>query len=756
MKKRFCLVLLSFLLIQDAFPLCAADASAPETERTERLAQLCKVWGTVRYLHPYLAYKDIDWDADLVKALPKVMAAKNTEEYAAAVQVMLDALDDPATRVIRRPRPAASGDGKPGEKKLSAWLGDGILAIDLSGPAGVDRLLYRTEDQAALAKEMAKAKGVVLDLRDAELGWLSVVSELLPPSRELRTPAHRYLVHSGYKPEGRGSSGYHSAFETRFGETVPPAPGGKVRPLAFIVSEGTVLSPRALALQQAGEAFLVAQGKLGEGFGSLWQSVPRAGGIEARVRVSELIGPDGGLVTVRADAEVAADADPGPKGPAFREALALVRDPDRTRKPVPKAGPAAPPPQAVWRPEKRYEDTAYPDREHRLLALFRLWNVIHYFYPYKHLMDQDWDQVLTRFIPRFEAARDAREYALAVAEMTACVQDGHTFVPRSAELRRYFGEFPPPIRLRLVEGLPVVTDILDEREAKKAGVAVGDVVLKVDGEPAGERMERYGKYVAASTPAGHKRYILALLLNGPDKSVLKMTVRGRDGEAREVELPRGRAYAQPGAERGGEAFKVLADNMGYVHLGRLTRGEVDPMFKKLKDTKAIIFDLRTYPQGTGPLLAARLNVKGARYKAAFQRNRVSPLVLPLVQGEQSLSFLQPIPPTDKPKYKGKTVTLIDERTQSQGEHVGLALDAACGTTFIGSQTAGANGDITSFYLPSGIAVTFSGHDVRHADGRQLQRVGLLPHIEVKPTIKGIREGKDEVLERALQYLREGK
>src|SRR5262249_19229958 len=115
-----------------------------------------------------------------------------------------------------------------------------------------------------------------------------------------------------------------------------------------------------------------------------------------------------------------------------------------------------------------------------------------------------------------------------------------------------------------------------------------------------------------------------------------------------------------------------------------------------------------------------------------------------------------IPPTDKPKYKGKTVTLIDERTQSQGEHVGLGLDAACGTTFIGSQTAGANGDITSFYLPGEIAVTFSGHDVRHADGRQLQRVGLVPHIEVKPTIKGIREGKDEVLERAIRYLKEGK
>jgi hypothetical protein len=53
-----------------------------------------------------------------------------------------------------------------------------------------------------------------------------------------------------------------------------------------------------------------------------------------------------------------------------------------------------------------------------------------------------------------------------------------------------------------------------------------------------------------------------------------------------------------------------------------------------------------------------------------------------------------------------------------------------------------------------IVVSFSGHDVRHADGRQLQRVGLVPHIEVRPTIKGIREGRDEVLERARKFLLE--
>jgi hypothetical protein len=59
-------------------------------------------------------------------------------------------------------------------------------------------------------------------------------------------------------------------------------------------------------------------------------------------------------------------------------------------------------------------------------------------------------------------------------------------------------------------------------------------------------------------------------------------------------------------------------------------------------------------------------------------------------------------------------------------------------------------------LPGGLVVGFTGYDVRHVDGRQLQRVGLVPHIQVRPTLAGIREGQDEVLARALRYLRDGK
>ena len=102
--------------------------------------------------------------------------------------------------------------------------------------------------------------------------------------------------------------------------------------------------------------------------------------------------------------------------------------------------------------------------------------------------------------------------------------------------------------------------------------------------------------------------------------------------------------------------------------------------------------------------------------------------------------------------------LINETAISQSEHSCLGFEEAAKgrITFIGTPTTGANGDVTRTSMPGGITVTFSGHDVRHADGRQLQRVGIQPDIRVEPTIAGLVAGKDEVLEAAIKFLNDSK
>jgi hypothetical protein len=85
---------------------------------------------------------------------------------------------------------------------------------------------------------------------------------------------------------------------------------------------------------------------------------------------------------------------------------------------------------------------------------------------------------------------------------------------------------------------------------------------------------------------------------------------------------------------------------------------------------------------------------------------------------------------------------------------GATTEAAAGSTFVGSSTSGANGNVTDVAVPGGHFITFTGMDVRHGDGRQLQRVGIVPHVPVPRTVANIAAGVDEVLEKALELARQ--
>jgi C-terminal processing protease CtpA/Prc len=94
------------------------------------------------------------------------------------------------------------------------------------------------------------------------------------------------------------------------------------------------------------------------------------------------------------------------------------------------------------------------------------------------------------------------------------------------------------------------------------------------------------------------------------------------------------------------------------------------------------------------------------------------------------------------------VILIDEVSQSQAEYTTMALRSAPGAKVIGSTTAGADGNVSTIPLPFGLSTRMSGIGVFYPDRRLTQRIGILSDIEVKPTIEGLRDGRDELLEAA--------
>jgi C-terminal processing protease CtpA/Prc len=160
--------------------------------------------------------------------------------------------------------------------------------------------------------------------------------------------------------------------------------------------------------------------------------------------------------------------------------------------------------------------------------------------------------------------------------------------------------------------------------------------------------------------------------------------------------------------------------------------------------------MRGYPNDTRRAVARKLIATTQSLRTSWPYVRV--LFEPGTETRQDLMGMAVSIEASAAPYRGKTVMLIDDRAQSQSEATAEMLRAVHGTRFIGTATAGANGEGSGFSVPGGLEVGLTGAGIIRADGTTMQRVGIRPDVEVAPTLLGIRAGRDEVLERAVAYL----
>lgn len=108
--------------------------------------------------------------------------------------------------------------------------------------------------------------------------------------------------------------------------------------------------------------------------------------------------------------------------------------------------------------------------------------------------------------------------------------------------------------------------------------------------------------------------------------------------------------------------------------------------------------------------------------------------------------------TNKNYYKGKVIILVNEITISQAEYTAMALRVAPGAIILGSTTSGADGNVSQITLPGGINTLISGIGVYYPDGGETQRVGIIPDVEVSPSINGILTNRDDLLNKAIEII----
>lgn len=400
----------------------------------------------------------------------------------------------------------------------------------------------------------------------------------------------------------------------------------------------------------------------------------------------------------------------------------------------------------VFENESYYRDVDFPDAGFQLLSLFRYWNIIQYFFPYRHLIDQNWDSVLTKYIPKFASANTDLTYILTVLELIGETKDSHARIRSNVEeLAGFYGGNIIPLKLRFIEDKLVVVGHIDQKYSLKYPVIVGDVITKINGVSIQNIVKEKIKYFPGSNYRTQLRDLSREILRTND-SALIIEYQNDMGlhEIKARTYPLNQVAFQDSIQP--PAWRRIDNSIGYIFPQKIERQQVKNIINELTDTKGIIIDFRCYPSEM--LLFEFCNYLMPA-PTEFVKFSIGSLLTP---GE--FYFKQPLKAgRHNPEfYKGKVIILIDEWTQSSAEYHAQALKMIPDATLLGSPTAGADGNVSQIPMPGGLRVTMTGIGVYYPDGGETQRIGIVPDVIVKPTIKGIRQDIDEPLEAAIDMI----
>jgi C-terminal processing protease CtpA/Prc len=399
--------------------------------------------------------------------------------------------------------------------------------------------------------------------------------------------------------------------------------------------------------------------------------------------------------------------------------------------------------------EPVYPAFQWTDKNFRLLTLFRYWNYVEYFFPYKYLMDQKWDNALTEILPNIASPASEKDFLMAMRELSIKLNDTHASTDNMAMLKYLGGEKFFAGTTKVVDDKVIIIAVANDSLAKIDDLKIGDIITKVDGVPVAQRLQELLKYAQGSNKNASLQNRGFIMFCGNTDDFEIEFIRDNITSVKRIHR-----YANEEIKRTPPKktpkWEILENNIGYVKMNKVSKEEIPGMMAELKNTKAIIFDVRNRPMYTDFLVSEYLNPEPKPILRLLYQDLSYPGRYYFMDEMQECGKINP------DYYKGKVIALVGPGTYSFGEQTVMSLQTAPNTAIIGSQTGGTDGPNYYFTIIKGFESCFTSAGAFYPNKKETQRVGIALDIEVKPTIAATQQGKDETLERALLFAKNGK
>ena len=425
-------------------------------------------------------------------------------------------------------------------------------------------------------------------------------------------------------------------------------------------------------------------------------------------------------------------------GTALSDSLMKLRDADPGNNQYVKQTPVN-----VSYIETQYSDIPKDDVAYRLLGVVKFWNAVDSYSPNRNLTDRPWDDVLAEYIAL--AFDRSISFSALYSRMVSELCDTHVnswYVP-------IFGGRFVPLMCQFAEDRLFVADTCS---LVPNNFEIGDEIILIDSVSPIKRLNELAPYIPHSNRSSLLRDgSYATLLTAKNEACVEYVREGKtyttiissvDGS----KFVNRRFSSQNTSTK--PEFKEVAGGIGYINISNLTCKDEQDLENFLASCDKLIIDLRSYP--------AEYDVLHKLLPTFFfsQAREAAEVLLP--QAYRPGGFMRTMVSTRKTSepdklYKGKVVLLVNAHSQSMSEYFTMFLQTIPGSVTVGSQTAGADGDVTKIQLPYA-SFYITGAGICYPDGTNAQRNGVKIDMVIEPSAKGMMYGVDEQLQAAIGYL----
>lgn len=375
------------------------------------------------------------------------------------------------------------------------------------------------------------------------------------------------------------------------------------------------------------------------------------------------------------------------------------------------------------------------DLAFKLGNVINVYNVFQHFYPYFNVINIDWAKELEKALVQSYTDKTEKDHLITLQKFTASLKDGHIRVS-SKNMER----FVPPIDWEWIENKLIITDVYDD----SIGLSIGDEVLKINGENCVSFFNEINSKISAGTDGWLKYRAQTESLYGPKDSKLVIEIQDES-----IQLIRDKDIYQANRQSSIQkiTYKEINKHVFYLNLDLVNMETINSLLPKLKDYKSIIFDLRGYPKGNHGIISHLLKTKDSTEGWM----KVPHIIYPDQDNIASWETYEWNLETATPYLGDKQIIFItDGRAISYAESLMGYIEGYNLGTIIGQSTAGTNGNVNPFELPGGYRLSWTGMKVNKHDGSQHHAIGVTPDIYVSKSIVGLKAGRDEFLEKAIE------